>query len=193
MNYFSYEFPSADLDQALQRVTVDEVRELFADNPEQLEWLALFLTADKQLASVCMVDACVLATMPDDIYEQWLQPWIRCCTIRSAVEMQRSRMSLLASIYEGMPCFRRDYVPLRPAILDLLYERALELGRFLDVLCRAVVVLMGIERYSSEESAQMLGVSQVAVETAYCTAMEFLEVLHCEATSLCGVNAQACC
>jgi hypothetical protein len=70
----------------------------------------------------------------------------------------------------------------------VLYDNPERFGRCLDVLCRAAVVLIGIEHYSPTESAQILGISRTAVEAAYCAALEFFEILHCE---MIGVSAWA--
>ena len=101
-----------------------------------------------------------------DVFVESLERWTRRCTIRSAVEMQQSRISLLASIYERTPCCHRNHAPLAPVVLDLLCDKPEELGLCLDVLCRAALVLSGIEHYSPSESALILGVSRTAVEVS---------------------------
>ncbi len=167
MGSFHYQCSSNGEDEVFRYATGDEVRKAFREHREELAWLAVFLTANAELAKVCLVDACAVAATPSDICAQWLERWTRCCTIRSAVEMQQSRISLLASIYQCAPCHRRDYTPLAPLVLDVLYEKPERFGRCLDVLCRAALVLIGIEHYSPTESAQLLGISETAVERAY--------------------------
>lgn len=193
MSSFFYECPTNEPDAFLRYATGEEVRKAFREHREELAWLAVFLTADAELAKVCVVDAFALATTPKDVLAQSLEPWTRRCTIRSAIEMQQSRISLLASIYERTPCRHRNHAPLAPFALDLLCDKSEELGLCLDVLCRAALVLCGIEGYSSAESALILGASRAAVEAAYCTALEFLEVLSCKMLMDSGVGVQPCC
>jgi hypothetical protein len=193
MNTFLNECPSFGGDQYLRNVTAEEVRMAFTEHPEDLEWLAVFLTADKQLAEVCMADACVLATAANDVSVLCLEPWTRRCTIRSAIEMQHFRLMQLAAIYERTPCTHRNHIPLAPAVLDLLYEGPEKVGPRLDTLCRAVLVLRGIEGYSPNESALILGVSPIAVEAAYCAALRSLQILSCQLLMDLGIAAQPCC
>ena len=186
----SYFYPcSTQPDGFFRYATGEEVRTAFREHKEELEWLAVFFTASAELAEVCVVDAFALATAPSDVVADSLDRWTRCCTIRSAIEMRQSRISLLASIYERTPCWL-DNGPLSPIVLDLLYDNPGEIGQRLDVLCRAAVVLCGIEGYSSTDSALMLGVSRTAVEAAYCTALAFLEMLSCKMLVDSGADAQ---
>ena len=188
MSYFRYQCPSSQDDAFLRYATGDEVRDAFRENNDELAWLAVFLTPNAELAGVRMVDACATAATSTDVCAQWLARWTRRCTIRSAVEMQQSRISLLASAYERTPCSYRDHAPLGPVVLDVLHDKAEELGRCLDILCRAAVVLIGIEHCSPTESAQILGISRTAVEAAYCAALEFFDILSCEALADAGMR-----
>ena len=184
---------STQPDGFFRYATGEEVRIVFREHKEALAWLAVFLTGSAELAKVCVVDALALATAPSDVVAESLERWTRCCTIRSAIEMQQSRISLLASIYERNPCRRWNHATLSPVVLALLYDNPEELGLCLDVLCRAALVLCGIEGYSSTDAALMLGLSRTAVEAAYCTASEFLEILSCKMLVDSGADAQPCC
>lgn len=178
-----YECPTMVPDAVLHQATGEEVREAFREQREELAWLAVFLTADSELAKVCLVDAFALATTPKDVFAESLDRWTRRCTIRSAIEMQQSRIALLATAHECAPYAHGDHAPLSPIVLDLLYETPEEVALRLDVLCRAALVLRGIERYSLINSAFILGVSRTAVEAAYCAALQELEILGCETLS----------
>ena len=173
--------------------TGEEVRSAFRKHKEELAWLAVFLTRSAELAKVCVVDAFALATAPSDVVAESVERWTRCCTIRSAVEMQQSRIALLASTYERTPSGPRNHAPLDPVVLAVLYEKPEELGLCLDVLCRVTLVLCGLEGYSSTDAALMLGISRTAVEAAYCSALEFFDILNCEMFMDSGVDAHACC
>jgi DNA-directed RNA polymerase specialized sigma24 family protein len=178
-----YECPTMVPDAVLHHATGEEVREAFREHREELAWLAVFLTADEELAKVCLVDAFALAIMPKDVFARSLERWTRRCTIGSALEMQHSRIALLARVYECAPYARQDHAAVSPIVLDLLYETPEEVALRLDALCRAALVLRGIERYSPIDSAHILGVSRTAVEAAYCVALQELEILGCETLS----------
>ena len=193
MSSFSYECPTIELDAYLHHATGEEVRNAFREHREELAWLAVFLTVDAELSKACVVDALALATMPKDVFARSLERWTRRCTILSAIEMQQWRISLLASVYERTPCCHRNHAPLAPVVLDVLYERPEEVGLRLDVLCRAALVLRGIERYSATDSALILGVSRTAVEAAYCAALQELEILSCEMLVDLGTGSHFCC
>jgi len=149
------------------------------EHEDNLAWLAVFLTPNAALAEACIVDAYARAVASSDAFVQSLHRWTRSCTIISAIEMQQSRIAVLASIYEHAPADQFDDSPLAPVVLDLLSDSPMELGLCLDILCRAVTVLIGVEHYSPTESAQILGISRAAVEAAYCAALEFLQVVSC--------------
>lgn len=193
MNYLSKQCPSIGSEPYLRHVTAEEIRKVFRAHLEEVEWLALFLTANEELAGVCMVDACALAAAPNDVFVQWFGCWIRGYTIRSAVEMQQVRIAELASIYERRPCHHGEHAPLASDVLDLLYERPEEVGVRIDVFCRLALVLRGIEGYSPVESARILGVSPATVEAAYCAALQSLEVLTCEVLVELESGTQRCC
>lgn len=192
MSSFDYQC-SSQADGFFRYATGEEVGTAFCEHKEELAWLAVFLTQSAELAKVCLVDAFAIATAPSDVVAESLECWTRSCTIRSAVEMQQSRISLLACIYERTPCRECNHDPLAPVPLDLLCDQPEELGLCLDVLCRAALVLIGIEHYSPSESAQILKISRTAVESAYCAALEFLEVLSCKMLMDSDIGAQPCC
>ena len=56
----------------------------------------------------------------------------------------------------------------------------------LDVLCRFVLILCGVEQRPLSEAALLLGISTHAVEVAYCAALEWLEVIRCQAILVAG-------
>ncbi len=193
MNYLSKQCPSIGSEPYLRHVTAEEIRRVFREHLEEVEWLALFLTGNEELATVCMVDACAVAAAPNDVFVQLFGCWIRGYTIRSAIEMQQVRIAELASFYERRPCDHREHAPLASEDLDLLYERPDKAAVRIDVLCRLALVLRGIEGYSPVESARILGVSPTVVEAAYCAALQALEVVTCEVLVESETAAQRCC
>jgi DNA-directed RNA polymerase specialized sigma24 family protein len=177
----------------LRRASKTDVRRAFDDYHEELEWLAEFLTGDTKLAEACIVDASAIATTQSEVFEHWLEHWARRATIRSAVEMQHSRIAQLAAAYERSPCSHRDHPWLRPEQLDMIHARSDELRSRLDVLGRAILVMRGIEKYSSRECELLLGISRGAMQAAYCAALESLDMLSCEITAYLEPSAVPCC
>jgi DNA-directed RNA polymerase specialized sigma24 family protein len=163
-----------------QAAGADEIANAFNGYREELEWLALFLMGDKELAEACLVDARSLATIENQVFEEWLEHWARRATIRSAADMQQSRITQLASAYERNPCPHKEHKPLDAETVELLKTESSMLAFRLDALCRFALILRGVEGYSARESALVLGVSRIAVEAAYCAALEFLKFQSCE-------------
>ena len=61
----------------------------------------------------------------------------------------------------------------------LVGESSVVIAR-LDVLCRSVLVICGLEKRSACEAAALLGIDPAAVEGAYCAALRSLEVVSCQ-------------
>lgn len=155
--------------------TVEDVRKIFADYHDALHWLAGFLIGDK-LASACVIDACNIADRQDPVFHEWLAHWAARATLRCALQMQGADIAELAPTYErfGRPPAKRS--PLSPEDLQLLIEESDVLPARLDILCRFVLVMHGIAKESCEEVAAQLGVSEKAVERAYCVAFDTLHL-----------------
>jgi DNA-directed RNA polymerase specialized sigma24 family protein len=176
-------FPRRTTEETHQKqghATASDVGRVFTDYRQELEWLALFLTGDEKLVEACLVDARTLATTENQVFEEWLEHWARRATINSAAGMQQSRIRQLAATYERRPCLHGEHGPLPSESAELLKLRSPVLTSRLDVLCRFALVLRGIERYSTLESALMLGVGKVSLEAAYCAALESVTTLECE-------------
>ena len=78
------------------------IGELFGN--QGLEWLARFITGDERVAAACIVDGCARTQSQNPIFEDWLGKWVRIATIRSAVNIQRSRIAQLSPVYLRCPC-----------------------------------------------------------------------------------------
>lgn len=169
-----------DSSSHVRHATADDVRNAFVEYREDLDWLALVLTGDHEMAEACIVDACTLATTENQVFEEWLEHWARRATIRSAIEMQRGRIVQLGTAYERRPCPHQEHTSLSPDIAELVRKQGDSLIPRMDVLCRCALVLRGIEDYSSREASVMLDVSRRALDAAYCAALDALAVLSCE-------------
>lgn len=162
------------------RETVEEIRTAFDENSQELMWLAEFLTGDDRMASACVFDAYELTQSEYQMSHVWFWTWPREATIRSTLDLLQGRIQQLASVYESRACFHRQYAPLPPEAIELVEDHSETLQLRLDALCRFVLILCGVEQRSTLEAALALGVSRDAVEAAYCTVLESLDVITCE-------------
>jgi hypothetical protein len=155
--------------------TVEDVRKIFADYHDALHWLAGFLIGG-ELASACVIDACNIAERQGPVFHEWLAHWAARATLRCALRMQKADIVKLAPAYERFEGANENRSPLSPEDLQLLIEETDVLRHRLDVLCRFVLVVHGIAKESREEVAAQLGVSERAVERAYCVAFDTLHL-----------------
>ena len=160
--------------------SVEEIRAAFDENKQELIWLAEFLTGDDLMARACVLDACALTQSEYQIGQDWFWTWPRDATIRSILDLLRVRIAQLASVYESRSCFHGQHAPLSPDGIEWVGNHSDAVRLRLDVLCRFVLILCGVEQRSTVETALVLGVNRDAVEAAYCTVLESLEVMMCE-------------
>jgi hypothetical protein len=90
--------------------------------------------------------------------------------------MQGADIAKLAPTYERFERVDEKRSPLSPEDLQLLIEESDVLPARLDVFSRFVLVMHGIAKESCGEVAAHLGVSQSAVERAYCVAFDTLHL-----------------
>ena len=155
--------------------TVEDVRKIFADYHDALHWLAGFLIGDK-LAPACVIDACNIAERRGPVFHEWLAHWAARATLRCALQMQGADIAKLAPTYARFERVDAKRSPLSSEDLQLLIEESDVLSARLDVLCRFVLVMHGLAKESCAEVAAQLGVSQSAVERAYCVAFDTLHL-----------------
>jgi len=156
------------------------IGKVFCQYREELEWLANLLTGDESVAVACVVDARALAESQTLGLEDWLLKWARLATIRSVVQVQRSRIAQLSLAYMRRPCTHGGHTALSQDSLELVIEESGFLISQLDLLCRCAIVICGMERRTTQEAALLLGIDAASVEGAYCAALQFLEVIGCE-------------
>jgi DNA-directed RNA polymerase specialized sigma24 family protein len=156
-------------------VTEDEIRGVFGDYHNVLNWLAVFLVEDKQLARACVIDACTIADSQSPVFHEWLVHWAARATFRSAFVVERAAVATLALHYEKDSSVPDEHPPLTVEQLDLLIKNTELIQPQLDILCRFVLVLHGIAKESTEEVGVQLGISSDAVKRAYRFALETLE------------------
>ena len=106
--------------------------------------------------------------------------WARSETIRTAIQVQRVRIAQLSSTYERPICLHGSHAELSPDSIELVVEEGSLLVLKLDVLCRCALVICGIEKRPVHDAASLLGVNDCVVRSAYCNALEYLDVIRCE-------------
>lgn len=161
--------------------TAEEVRATFTEHREELAWLAGFLTGDEMLAAACIIDARTLAERGGDLCHEWHWTSARDAAIRSALDIQRAQIGHLSCTYEGYDCVHVEHKALPLEVLEFMVRESNSIRLRLDTICRFVLVLCGIENCRSGRVAQLLGISEHAVEAAYCAAIESLDVLRSQA------------
>jgi len=159
-----------------------EIRAAFAENREELMWLAEFLSDDLLTASACVTDARDLMenNKEEEICSECLQAWTREAIVRSVLDLKRTRIAALSSTYELEDVVCRQPQPMSSSTVDLVVRESDIVCMRLDSLCRFAVVLCGFEQRSADQAARFLGVSKHAVEAAYSRALEILEVIYCQ-------------
>jgi hypothetical protein len=159
----------------------EQVRTAFIENNQALTWLAEFLTGDETIASACVIDACNLTEREYGIGQEWFWTWPRNATIHSALDIERSRIAQLSPAYDGGFCIHEHHAPVSQDMIGFVASESDAIRRKLDVLCRFVLILCGVEQRPPCEAALLLGISKHAVDVAYCAALDWLEVIQCQA------------
>ena len=157
--------------------SADAASTAFAQHNQELSWLAEFLTGDEMMAWACVVDAQAPAETRNTSGEEWFCSWRREAIIRSALDMQRVRIAQLASVYDRRCCVHCEHA-LAPEHTELLASKLEAVQFHLDVLCRFALILRGVEQRLTAEASEILGISEHAVEGAYCAALESLEIMY---------------
>lgn len=158
----------------------DEIRIAFTEHKQELTWLAEFLVGDETVASACMIDAYSIARTADDVADEWREYLPREATICSTLQIERARIAQLASAYERCACVHREHAALSREMVQFLLLECDAIQNRLDVLCRFVLVLCGVEQRSFADAALLLGITQHAVQNAYCAALKLVELVWCE-------------
>jgi len=159
----------------------EAIRTPFTEHDQELTWLADFLTGDETVASACVIDASTLREGENGKSQEWLWPWPREATIRSALDVQRVRIAQLSSAYDRCDCVYGEHASLPLEMLEFLVRESDVIRVRLDTICRFVLVFCGIENRRSREVALLLGISEHAVEAAYCAAFQFIDAIRCQA------------
>lgn len=167
----------------------NDIRKVFGDYRNVLRWLAVFVSDDDKLADGCIVDACAIAQTQTPDFHEWLVHWAARATVGRALQAQHARIVELAPEYEKSEPVHEEHPPLSAEHFRLLIKKSEDIHARLDVLCRFVLVMRGIAKYSCIEVATQFGISPGAVERAYCVAFDTLDAASSEV--LCNTDVPA--
>lgn len=161
--------------------STEEVRAAFTEHREELAWLAGFLTGDEGVAAACIIDARTLAENKGSVFQEWHWTSARDGAIRSALDIQRAQIERLSCVYDRYDCIHVEHRALPVEVLEFMVRESNSIRLRLDTICRFVLVLCGLENCRSRPVAQLLGISEHAVEAAYCAAIDSLDVMRSQA------------
>ena len=161
----------------------ETIRGAFAEHEEELTWLASFLTGNDAVAEACVIDACAIAQNFSEALGDRLEVSPTFATIYSVLQIHESRIAELSPLYESRGYCTHEQLP--AASVEFIVMNSDVIRCRLDTLCRFALVMCGIEKCPLAEAAQWLGISQLAVEAAYCAALESLQIINCETRSAC--------
>ena len=167
----------------------DDIRQVFGDYHNVLRWLTAFLIGDDKLADACIVDACTITETQTPDFHEWLVHWAARATVGRALQVQHARIVDLAHEYEKYEPVQEELPPLSAEYLRLLIKKSDAIHARLDVLCRFVLIMRGIAKYSCIEVATQLRISPGAVERAYCVAFDTLDLASSEVLGNTDVTA----
>ena len=173
---------STSLSATAEIASAAEIRAAFVEHKEELTWLAEFLSDDELTASACVADARdLMENNEEEVCQECLQTWAREATLRSVLGLKQMRIAELSSRYERDDLIAREHAPMPLDTIEFVVRRSDIVRRRLDSLCRFVLVLCGLEHHSVRDAARVLGISKHAVQVAYATVLEFLDVVYCQA------------
>lgn len=169
----------------------EAIRGNYVEHQEELRWLAVFLTGNDEVAEACIVDACEFSQRLFDLMPDGLPVSPAFAAVDSTIEIQRARIADLSRVYERRLCLHDRHEQLPRASLEFIVMESEVIRSRLDTLCRFVLIICGIERFTWDEAARWLGISALAVEGAYCVAVDWLEVIDCETHMECSIGPAA--
>lgn len=156
--------------------TVDDIRKTFGEYHNFLRWLTAFLLEKDKGNEDCIVDACNITETQAPEFQEWLVHWAAHATIHCVYDRQQEKIAKLAHKYENPEPPDGRHRPLSPEQISVLTRNSKQIQARLDPLCRFVLVLHGMGKLSYGEIATQLRISEVAVERAYATAFETIEL-----------------
>jgi DNA-directed RNA polymerase specialized sigma24 family protein len=150
---------------AQERCTESDYRQLFSSSSDELYELCLVLTADEALATASFA-AARERTVKDatKVFREWMWTWARRQIVKACIATSRPEIEsdLLAV---GRP---------QNSVLNVISKRGGYDQVVLDALVRFTFVLRKCEGYSARETALLLDISPMILESAYQRAVRAL-------------------
>lgn len=160
--------------------TAEDLRSVFEQEHDHLDWIALVITSDRAMAHRCLVDASGLSANRAGVFRDWLLTWSRSATARIASDAVREAISASALQYANKTCDHANHPLLSEKEIDSVRRLdPLAVISELDAISRAVLVLRGIQGASIAACSLQLKVPRKCVVAAYCNALRwFCEKTH---------------
>jgi DNA-directed RNA polymerase specialized sigma24 family protein len=156
------------------RASSHEIQSAFAEQRNDLYWIALLITGDDALADLAVVNASSLSANDSSAFRDWLIGWAKYATVRAAVREVRDLISASASHYvDSSSEHWDDDVLSDDQIMSLRQVDPREIIAALDPLARCALVLRGIQHASLADCALLLDVSRGIVAGAYSRALRW--------------------
>jgi len=151
-----------------------EIRSVFAEQGDYLNWIALLITGDDALADQAVVNASDLSANYSSVFRDWLNGWATYATARAAVREVHDLISASATYFVESPSEQADDdVFSDDQIVSLRHIDPREIITALDPLARCALVLRGIQHVSLVDCAFLLDVSRGIVARAYSQALRW--------------------
>lgn len=149
-----------------------EITEIFNRNSDELRWLAEVILGHKQGVEICIVRAGQLAESEGVVASDWLEPWIKRCLARAAIERIRIDAQSVARNYA-----RYAKLAMTRPILNSAERQMIRLIRperivgACNVLERAALILHAYLGLSAQDCALLLDCHRAVIEPAYANAL----------------------
>jgi len=136
-------------------VTRADFRKLFTEHTRSLYLLSFLLTADHQKAERCFVRGLDDCLEERSVFQEWVESWTRRIIVHNAIRMMAPHLVPATWAQGTINSARKgNRSTIRPQ--DTQFAGVLALGDFE----RFVYVLSVLERYTDQNCAVLLGVSQ---------------------------------
>jgi DNA-directed RNA polymerase specialized sigma24 family protein len=151
-----------------------EIQSAFAQQRDDLKWIALLITGDQVLADQAVISASGLSTSYSTAFRDWLAGWTKSATVRTAVREVRDLIYASASCYTNSSCENPGCdVFSNRQIASLRHVNPQDIIAALDPLARSALVLRGIHHLSIADCAVLLDMPPRIVAAAYCQAFRW--------------------
>lgn len=150
-----------------QFATSADFRKLFTEHTRSLYLLSFLLTADHQKAEQCFVSGLDECLEERSVFQEWIESWTRRIIVRNAIRLMTPHPGPAVWTRGTInPPREGNHTTIRPQ--DVQFADVLALGDFE----RFVYVLSVLERYTDQNCAVLLGVSQQEIRETRCRALQ---------------------